>query len=324
MSKKIAITGANSFIGKAISDYLWEEGENFIVLDLKRPKVLPKDIPFYKIDFTQPTSDVILADILNSENVDTLIHLAYISSPTKNFSLEHELEVIGTMHVLHAVAATKIKRVIFKSTTMVYGANSSNPNFLTEKHKLMANPKYHFVREKVESENLISDFRKKHKDISITVLRLASIIGSNIDYYLTRILNQPLLITLLGFDPLYQILHEDDAVKAFITALYSDKDGIFNIASEGLLPVSIILKLMGKIPIPVFHPLAYSIVDGMWLTGLSPIPPAHLDYIRYLSVTDISKSKDELGFIPEYSIKKAIEDFSKAQRLKKVRLLFND
>ena len=324
MSKKIALSGANSFLGRAIADYLWEEGENFIVLDLKRSKELPKDIPFYKIDLTQPTSDVILADILKTENVDTLIHLAYLSSPTKNFSYEHELEVIGTMHILHAVAAAKVKRVIFKSTTMVYGANPSNPNFITEKYKLSPNPKYHCIKNKIEAENFISDFSLKHKDISITVLRLATLIGPEIDYFLTRILNQPFLITLLGYDPLFQILHEDDAVKAFVTALYSDKNGIFNIASDGILPISIIFKLMGKIPIPIFYPLAYTLIDTMWLAGLSSIPSQHLDYIRYLFVTDTEKSKKELGFVPEFNIRQAIEDFSKSQRLKKVRLLSND
>lgn len=321
MFEKIAIVGGNSFIGRSLSKRLYEEGYSFIVLDVERPPSLPKDVPYYKVDLTQTTADAILANIFKREEINTVAHLSFLESPSHNLSYQHELEVIGTLYLTHACAEAEVKRIIMKSTTMVYGAYPSNPNFLTEEHIPRGNPRYPFVKDQLEAESIMLKFKKKHPDVKLTILRLATILGPEIDYYLTRILSRSFIPILMGYDPLYQLLHEEDAVEVFLAALRSDEEGIFNVAGEGVLPITTIIKLLGKIPLPLITSIAYPLIDSLWLTGLSPVPAPHLDYIRYLWVADTAKIKEKMGFWPQHDIKSILESFFSGWRMKQIKLV---
>ena len=91
---------------------------------------------FIKIDLTQPTIDGELATLLERHAIDTLVHGAFLSHPTHASDWAHELEDVGTMHVLNACAGVEPRRLVLISTTLVYGAHPKNPNFLTEDAEL--------------------------------------------------------------------------------------------------------------------------------------------------------------------------------------------
>ena len=67
----------------------------------------------------------------------------------------------------------------------------------------------------------------------------------------------------MGYDPLVQALHTDDAVQAILLALdRPEATGVFNIAPEGVLPISSARLLFGSLPVPVPHGLAYAPLRG--------------------------------------------------------------
>lgn len=318
----IAVTGANTFLGQRLLRRLQARGDFAItVLDIRRPAELGKEHKFYKVDLTQPTADALLAEILTREQVDTVLHLAFLANPVRNQAFAHELEVIGTLNLLHACAKHKLRKLIVRSTTMVYGAHPSNPNFLTEEAPLRPPRHYPFVRDKGEVEELIRQYRRKHPEIIITVLRPCSMLGPTVRSFITDYLRRPVCMTLLGYDPLYQLVHENDVVDAFELALDRDCSGEYNIVAPGVLPLTTILKLAGRITLPVVHSLAYSITQAAWLAGLSPVPAAHLDFIRYLWVADGDKAMRELGFKPRHTTRDTVEAFAGVQRLRDVRLI---
>src|SRR6185503_3638461 len=103
-----------------------------LALDVRPPPVHGGKIEFVKLDLTQPTVDSDLATLLQNNAVDTFVHGAFLSHPTHAAEWAHELEDVGTMHVLNACAGVEPRRLIMISTTLVYGAHPKNPNFLTE------------------------------------------------------------------------------------------------------------------------------------------------------------------------------------------------
>src|SRR5262249_25258366 len=123
------------------------------------------------------------------------------------------------------------------------------------------------------------------------------------------------------FDPLMQFLHEVDAIAAFQTAVFRDAPGTFNIVGDGVLPLSTVIKLSGRIALPVPHPLARSIAALGWAAQLAEAPPSFLKYLRFLCVADGQKAREKLGFIPAYTTREALIDFTSAQRLRDVKLL---
>src|SRR3954462_839937 len=139
--RTIALTGADAFLGRNLIGLLEDDDRigKILAIDVKNPPSAGRKTRFYKVDLTQPTVDARLAEILAAEGVDTFIHLAFLASPTHAGAWAHELESVGTMHVLNACRERPVRKFVLWSQTVLYGASPSNPNFLTEDHPLRGN-----------------------------------------------------------------------------------------------------------------------------------------------------------------------------------------
>src|SRR5262249_40187276 len=156
------------------------------------------------------------------------------------------------------------RRLILWSQTAVYGADSKNPNFLTEDHPLRGNSNSRYVTDKVEAERAFERFAAEHPETTVTRLRTCTILGPTVNNFVTRMLDRPLLPVIMGFDPLLQLVHEHDVLTAFELALAADHPGAFNIVGEGVLPLSTILRILGKVTFPVPHFLAVPLARALW------------------------------------------------------------
>lgn len=311
------MSGAASFLGGNLIERLRGRRGVFepLVVDLRRPAYLPKEIPFYKIDLTDPAVDAALADILQRAGAEIFVHLAFFSSPRRQDAAAHEVEVIGTMNVLHACAEARVRKIVVKGTTMVYGALPTNPAYLTEAHPLRGNRRIPFIADKLEVEELVRRFSEKHPSTSVTLLRFATLLGPTVRNQMTRLLGLPVVPALLGFDPLFQLVQEEDALDALRLATEEDHPGVFNVTGRGVLPWSTILKLCGRMRLPLSHLAAYPAFDALWLAGLSPVPSSHLDYLRYPWVADGARAEEVLGFRPRYTTRQTVESFAGLARL---------
>ncbi len=291
-----------------------------IFLNYKKPAESLKKTKFYRIDLTETLADVQLAEILKKEKVETLVHTAFPITPPHNLAAAHELLSVGSMYVCNAAAATNVRKLILASTSDVYGAFPDNPNYLTEKHPARAGLKSKFFADKIDAENQFLKFGKKHPNRVVTILRPNTILGPTITSYKTKYLARFFVPTVLGFDPLIQVIHENDLLKAFQIAIKKDCPGIFNLAGKGVLPLSKAIRFMGKIPLPLSLLGLKTLVQLLWFLDISPAPATHLDFLKYLCVVATEKAEAEMGFVPEYSIKETLMDFVGAERLREVRL----
>ncbi len=292
-----------------------------MAIDIKGPDTSGPKTRMYPVDLTAPASEERVAEILAAEKVDTLLHLAFLSSPTHASAWAHELESVGTMHVLNAARRTRLRKLILWSQTILYGAHPTNPNFLSERHPLRADANDPFFADKMEAEHEAAAFASKARDTVVTVLRTAPIVGPTVRNYITRYLAERVIITLLGFDPLWQFVHEMDAIAAFKLAIDRDFPGVFNIVGEGVLPISRVIKLAGRMSVPFFHPVAETMIAAAWAAQAAYAPPSFLRYLRYLCIADGEKAAREMGFRPVYTTREALLDYISAQRLRDVKLL---
>ena len=317
----VAITGVTGFIGSNLLRRLQtnDHYERFVLMDIEKPQFPVRRSKFYKLDLSEPTADAYMADILKREECDTFVHLAFLQHPVLRTTYAHELEAIGTMYVLNACAERNIRKIVIASSTMVYGAHPTNPNFLTEDHRLRAGG-FRMLTDRVEIENQVRTYRRKHPDTVITVLRPCFTLGPRIKSFLTRYLSLPFVYTILGYDPLMQFVHEDDVIEAFKLATDRDFSGEYNIVGKGVLPVSTLMKLAGKINVKMPSFVLYPMIDTLWLAQLAITPSAYLDYMRYLFVADGARAAEEMGFEARYSTKEAWESFVGTMRLRKMNL----
>jgi len=319
----VAITGASSFLGRNLIGLL-EESERIakiVVLDIARPTTSRDKSRFYEIDLTQPAVDSRMSEILHAEGVDTFVHLAFLSSPSPAIAWAHEFESLGTMHVLNACRERSVRKVVICSTTMVYGPHPTNPNFLTEDHPARGVRGAAFVQDKIEVEEQVRAFAASHTESIVTILRLAPLLGPSVSNHVTRWLTRRFVPTVLGFDPLVQFLHEVDAVAAVRLAMERDVAGTFNIVGDGVLPISTVIKLAGRLPVPLPYALLKQIASLLWIAQLAEAPPAYVAMLRYLCVADGARARDVLGFRAAYSTRDAVLDFESALRLREAHLL---
>src|SRR5207244_5547275 len=141
------MAGAGDFLGTGLQRRFESDPgvRRVVAFDVHPPDALPGKTEFVHLDLTEPNTAQVLPGILESEDVDTLVHLAYLSNPTHNSAWAHELETIGTIYVLNACVAAQVAKLVVWSHTCVYGADRHNPNFLTEDHPLRGNPRSRFV-----------------------------------------------------------------------------------------------------------------------------------------------------------------------------------
>jgi UDP-glucose 4-epimerase len=316
----IAITGLGTFLGRALVERLLDRNPNLRVLgiDHRRPSCRDDRVHFCRVDLTDPTADNQLAEVLHRERAEALVHAAFRTNPTADLELDHELETIGSLHVMNACAAAKVRRLVVASSTMLYGPWPDNPNFLSEEHPLRGHPEAHSVNNRVEVESLLADWMTRRPDTEVTVLRTCWILGPEYSDRVTRYLSLPVVPKLLGWDPLMQFVHEDDCLHAFECATLASHPGVFNVVGRGVLPLSTLLRLAGKrilsLPAPLLYRMAY--YPSQSRTGDSPA--GFYDYLRHLWVADGARGWEAFGE-PIYTTKEAWIAFVSARRMRRYR-----
>jgi UDP-glucose 4-epimerase len=304
----ILVTGVAGYWGSRLAARLVDEaGYHIIGLDAEPPAEGLNGLDFIRADVRNP----LLADLLKSEGVDTICHLAFVGT-TRPSEAAFDLNVMGTTKVLGACAEAGVRKVVLKSSTAVYGARPSNSAFLTEEHSLRGSKRYGYNRDRIEIENFCRGFRHRVPEVMVTILRFASIVGPTADTPMTCFLKEPYAPSLLGFDPMMQIIHEDDVVEALAHAVLRDVPGVFNVAAQDAWPLSKIRGLAGKSLRPLFHLFAYwgvSLVGGR-ASQLGRYVPLDLDYLRFPWVADLTHMGEDLGFEPHYTADETLREFA--------------
>lgn len=312
----IALTGLDTFWGSALAERLLERpaGPRVVGIDLERPLRLAGHMDFHQLDLSEPYADLQVAEIIQKTGADVFVHLAHGRTPTRCAKYSAEAEAAATRCVLNATEATGLSRLVIPSSTMLYGARSDNPNFLTESHPLRGHAGAHWVQNRIECEALIRNWSERHPLTEVSVLRSCWSMGPEQDDDVARFFARSVVPTSLGHDPLFQFIHEQDLLDVFEQAACESHPGVFNIVGRGVLPLSTLLALAGRRRLPLPRPVLE------WFPGPPPwqqeaaSPAAFFDYLRYLWVADGERGWAEFGE-PQYSSREAWISFTSTRRV---------
>jgi UDP-glucose 4-epimerase len=152
---------------------------------------------------------------------------------------------------------------------------------------------------------LASSFFWKQQNCETVILRPVHILG-RVRNAPSNYLRLPYVPTLLGFDPMVQVIHEEDVVDAIIAALNPGVRGIYNVVGPGEVPLSTILRELGRPTVPVPHPLAKPFLSALWRGKLTSFPVPELDHIRFVCMVDGTRAREQLGFRARHTLKETI------------------
>jgi len=317
---RVAVTGSENHFGRAVVQALEAdpEVEALLALGTRPPAQKLAKAQWREVDLVHPRSAEHLAQFLAEAAVDTVVHTAFLSRPSHRGGWAHELEAIGTRSVLAAAESTGVRKLVLRSTTLVYGARPGNPNYLCESAPLAGGEQSPWLADKVEVEHQVAQFAHKHPTRTVTVLRLAPVLGPTADTLGTIYLKRRLAPMWLGYDPLVQVVHEEDAVEAARLAVHRDVRGAVNIAAPGVVPLATAVRLAGGRPLPLPGRVLHTVSETLWNAQLGDFPPGMVDFLRFVCAGSLRLQQEQLGLAPKYGAREAILSFAGSAKLKRM------
>ena len=311
-SKRLLITGLSTYWGGRLAKSLEEhdEIEAIIGVDSEDPRVELERTEFVRVG----AQHALLRRVVEAAEIDTVIDTRLVvdsawTSPSK----AHENNVIGTMNIL-AACSGNVRKFVFKSSAHYYGCEQDDPAFFEERMGRPHPPRTPVERDIVEAEATVNEFAEKNPDVAVTMLRCANVLGPSVRTSHVDLFSLPAVPMILGFDPRYQFVHEDDVVNALKHTVLNQLSGVFNVAADGVLALTEVAGLLGKTYAPILPP---------WGTGLAAaalrrvgvrVPPEMINQLRFGRGVD-NRLLKAAGFEYSYTSRETVVKLGEHLRL---------
>jgi UDP-glucose 4-epimerase len=302
-ARKVLVAGAAGGFGSFVARKLPSRFEVIGLDQVERNGDTTAPAKFHVAPFDKRTCE----DVFKRERPDALIHVAFRDDPRLSSDERFRTNVIGTMRLLEHAAKHDVKRVIVLSTGAVYGAHPLNPTLVSEDAPLRAIERYAGIRDRVEADQFVQSWLYKRPETTTVLLRPAHIVGPSVSSPLMEYLKARSVPVVLGFDPMMDLVHEDDVVRAIELALEAPQSGIYNVPGPGPVPLSEVLRVLERTPFPIPHIFAYSTARLLKRFGRFPFDTSQVDYLRYPLVLSPDRIKDELGYKPKVGLEETIK-----------------
>jgi UDP-glucose 4-epimerase len=304
----VIATGAGGNLGRLLVQALHRQHE-VVAVDRRPISGLPKDV-------TQLRTDVrwrAIEDVFRTSRVKAVVHLGLMHNP-RGEEDQYRFNVVGTQRLLEVAAKYGVEKLVMLSSANIYGPDPDNSYFLTEDAPLLGAEHHPEIRDLVAVDRIVQSFFYRHPEVSTVMLRPVHIVGPRVRNAPSNYLRLERPWVLTGFDPMIQLLHEDDAVQAMMLALRSTEKGVFNVVGPGEAPLSRILAVLGARPRSIPAPVARRLLDGAWRLRMTGFPPPEIRHVQYNCVVDGSLARATLGFAPAYSLTdtiRSLKDFGR-------------
>jgi UDP-glucose 4-epimerase len=314
-SRRILITGLSTYWGGRLAQALEEreEIEAIIGVDNRDPKVELERTEFVRVT----NQHGLLRRIVDAAEIDTVVDSRLVVDSTVTTGRKaHENNVIGTMNLLAACSGpdSTVRKFVFKSSAHYYGCEQDDPAFFTEAMGRPHPPRAPIERDIVEAEANVADFAEKNPDVAVAILRFANVLGPTVRTAHSRLFALPFVPMILGFDPRYQFVHEDDVVSALEHVVSNDIRGIYNVAADGVLALSEVIGLLGKTYAPILPPWGTGAAAAILSRLGVRVPPEMLQQMRFGRGVDNRKLK-ATGFRYRYTTRESVLKLAEHQRL---------
>jgi len=301
---KFLLTGGAGFIGSNLADLLLADGHDVTVLDDLSSgyrENLNGRAPFILGDISRPG---VVYDV--SEGVDVIFHLAASVGNTRSINdpiRDAEVNLTGTLRVLEAARAHKIKRVVFSSSAGIFGEPETLP--VTECHPVQPDSPY--GASKLAAEKACLAYNKLY-GMSNVCLRYFNVYGVRQRYdaygnviaiFAERMLHGQDIIIFDDGKQTRDFVNVHDIARAnYAAALSSDAKGAFNLGSGTRISVNDLAAMMLEIS-----------DSKSRILHSDPRPGDVRD-----SLACIKAASDALGYAPSVDLKNGLVEYMRWMR----------
>jgi UDP-glucose 4-epimerase len=234
--------------------------------------------------------------------------VTYLTAATEE---RYRINLGGTRSVFEHAARYGVKHAIFVGRHTYYGAAPDAPLYHTENDPPLAVSTYPELADLVAADLYAGTALWRWPEMTTTVLRLCYTLGPSGHGNLAAFLRGPRVPMVLGFDPLFQFMHESDVARAICLALEKRIRGVYNVAGPAPVPLSVLVKVTGRRLLPLPEALLRPIMGRF---GLPALPADAISHLKYPVVVDHSAFRSATGFAHELDEVRTMESFRWAVR----------
>lgn len=310
--RRIAIAGIASHWGTELARRLERDPrvERIFGIDTAAPAADLERTELIEADLRSP----ILSRLLPSTRADTVVHcgIVWYPTPDKPARALHDINVIGTLQLLAACEKTpELERVVVRGSAAIYGSEPAPPGFFSEQMARSFPLRTRFQRDIGELETYFENFARRRSHLTCCMLRFQPELGAGLELPLVRYLSLPVVPTQLGFDPRLQLLAAEDATEALLRATFDPVRGAVNVAPDGAISLSRILRLTGRTELPIPHPLFGPTMRRLGgRLGVGSLYGDAVRLLRYGRGVDNRRLREDLGFEPRFDAVGAVREFA--------------
>jgi UDP-glucose 4-epimerase len=299
--KKVAlILGTNELIGD-VADAL-QRGRDFDQIVTAGEETGSGTKPHVAVRLLERGAERKLAEILAEAAPTVVVDLwrsESVSQPARvgRYDAAAAETVVAGLRLWATRGGKSCRRVVLSSTA-VYGASSVSPVLRAEGDDVDAvTPDEHgrWVEELREREAVYGQLAGE-RGWRVLCLRAAAVVGGPLRSEVTDFLEAPLPVRAIGFDPPIQLLHYSDLVEALARGAAEDVDGTLNVVGRGVVALSRLAALGGRVALPVPMQLA---------RHLSPTALG-TEALKWRCVADGRRAEQVLGFRARYTAEEAV------------------
>jgi UDP-glucuronate 4-epimerase len=311
MTDNILVTGAAGFIGSNLVDYLLETGNHVSGIDnfdlFYDRAIKEKNIknavrnPDYHFNKGDIRDAEFIDSCLKKYKPDIIIHLAAkagVRPSLVNPREYYDVNVLGTLNLLEAMRSNNMKKMIFASSSSVYGNNSKVPFCETDNVDYPISP---YAASKKAGELLCYTYHHLY-NFDIFCLRFFTVYGPRqrpdlAIHKFTRALLKDEIITLFGDGSSRRdYTHIDDIIQGIVRAVEKLKGfDIFNLGESTTISLINLVSLLER----------YANIKAR--INYLPVQPGDANQ----TFADISKSRGKLNYNPMVDIESGLEKYVK-------------
>ena len=191
----IAVTGALGYVGTVLIRHLVEreDVDSVLAIDVREPnQALGSKVTFVRQDVSEP-----FPGLFAEHEVDTVVHLAYVLRHGRNRQANRRVNVDGTRNTLQACLQGDVRRIVYLSSTSVYGAHPNSPQSPTEEAPARPVAGFQYSEDKLESERLLDEYASALPGVAVCILRCCPIMGANANNFIASAFSKPFLVAIV-------------------------------------------------------------------------------------------------------------------------------
>lgn len=286
---RVLVVGVAGALARGLALCLRDRGHAVVGVDERPCGGLGEELDVRTVDIRKRAAE----DVFRTFRPECVVHLATVSALYAHGEERARINVGGTRAVFAHAVAHGVRQVVFAGRHTYYGAAHDACLYHTEDEPPQGVGSFPELADLIAADLFAANALWRQPELTTSVLRLVYTLGPSQQGTLARFLRGRRVPMVLGFDPLFHFMDEEDAIEALTLAVERRPRGIFNVAGPNPVPLGALLEATGRRPLPLPEFVLRRLLGH---AGFPALPRGALEHLKHPIVVDAGAFRAATGF----------------------------